>query len=104
MRSRTAWALWTRRLSMSTVWPAEQLNNGFACKFTETKDWAPIFLSPQLVDTEYGSLLNITDQLLKSWSNLGLTRYEGFVYAEPSSWPFAKPLPNELETQEVTYN
>jgi hypothetical protein len=79
-------------------------NNGFAGRCTKTTDWAPIYLSPQLVDTEYGSLLNITDQLLKSWSNRGLTRYEGFLYPTPKSWPFSKPLPNELGVDEVTYN
>jgi len=79
-------------------------NNGFAGRCTKTTDWAPIYLSPQLVDTEYGSLLNITDQLLKSWSNRGLTRYEGFLYPTPKSWPFSKPLLNELGVDQVTYN
>jgi hypothetical protein len=67
-------------------------------------DWAPIYLSDQLVDTEYGSLLNITDQLLKSWSMHGLVRYANFRYPDPSSYPFPKPLPLEADTNQVTFN
>lgn len=67
-------------------------------------DWAPIYLSNVLVDTEYGSLLNIADQLLKSWSNHGFTRYSGFQYAKPGPFPFGKPLPDAFTTRTVTYN
>jgi hypothetical protein len=31
-------------------------------------DWAPILLSPQLDDNKFGTLLNLADQILKSWS------------------------------------
>ena len=58
--------------------------NALAGRFDETRDWAPIFLSAQLIDTEYGSLLNVTDQLLKSWSNLGLTQYKTSVIRSPN--------------------
>ena len=34
-------------------------------------DWAPIYLSDPLIDSEFGALLNITDQMLKSWSSAG---------------------------------
>src|SRR5207244_2263314 len=71
------------------------------------RDWAPILLSPQLRDTEYGSLLNITDQLLKSWSNKGRTRYYNFPYAEPTRFPFPGPLWNVLRIESgtaLTYN
>ena len=43
-------------------------------RYDEKHDWAPIYLSAALLDTEYGSLLNITDQLLKSWSMGGQVR------------------------------
>jgi hypothetical protein len=55
-------------------------------------DWAPIFLSELLIDTEYGSLLNIADQILKSWSNAGHTRYTNFDYRDPATWAFPAGL------------
>lgn len=68
-------------------------------------DWAPIYLSPELIDTEYGSLLNITDQLLKSWSEDGRVKYQGFSYPAPSQWPdFPGPLSRALKVEQVTYN
>lgn len=67
-------------------------------------DWAPIYLSEALVDSEYGGLLNIADQLLKSWSNAGTTTYEGFSYSRPSTYPFSKPIPEVLGSGDVTYN
>lgn len=72
--------------------------------YTVGKDWAPIYLSPQLIDTEYGSLLNITDQLLKSWSNVGLTTYANFHYPKPATWPFEKPVPEVLNADTLVYN
>lgn len=78
--------------------------NAFAGRFNKDHDWAPIYLSDELIDTEYGSLLNITDQLLKSWSNSGMTRYERFLYPDPATYPFAKALPFHLGVNEVTYN
>jgi hypothetical protein len=77
----------------------------FAGRIERNKDWAPILLSPELVDTEYGSLLNITDQILKGWSNGGDTQYENFHYPKPSTWPFQNPsLMQRLDTDELTYN
>lgn len=52
-------------------------------------DWAPIYLSPELVDTELGSTLNLTDQMLKSWSGAGKVSYHGFdQYPRPAQYPF----------------
>src|SRR5215213_6556156 len=83
-------------------------NHAFAGRIAEDKDWAPILLSPQLRDTEYGSLLNITDQLLKGWSNNGETKYENFPYPAPPKYPFSKSLPIQLGvgsgTKSLTYN
>lgn len=83
-------------------------NHAFAGRIGEGKDWAPILLSPELRDTEYGSLLNITDQLLKGWSNGGETKYENFPYSIPPRYPFAKPVFTELGVAEgtgsLTYN
>jgi hypothetical protein len=68
--------------------------NPLAGRRNDVSDWAPIYLSPELLDTEYGSLLNITDQLLKSWSMAGMTQYENFKYPRPapSEYPFREGL------------
>jgi hypothetical protein len=68
------------------------------------QDWAPILLSPRLIDSEYGSLLNITDQLLKSWSQAGRVRYVNFRYPDPASYPFEGGLMNHLGVRQVTFN
>ena len=80
--------------------------NLFAGKFDRSGnlDWAPIYLSRELIDTEYGSLLNVTDQMLKSWFSHGNVRYVRFKYPDPASWPFPQPLIEFAKTSEVTYN
>lgn len=75
-----------------------------AGKFDGTHDWAPIYLSQMLVDTEYGSLLNITDQILKSWSMHGLVRYINFHYPDPEKFPFPTDLMSFAHTNQVTFN
>jgi hypothetical protein len=52
------------------------------------KDWAPVYLSESLIDTEFGALLNITDQMLKSWSEAGGVEYLYFNYPKPEKFPF----------------
>ena len=81
-------------------------NNFFAGRFdrARNRDWAPIYLSADLKDTEYGSLLNITDQLLKSWSQHGEVRYANFDYAAPGSFPFPAPLSKHVNASTVTFN
>ncbi len=51
-------------------------------------DWAPILLSPQLDDSEFGTLLNLADQILKSWSEHGQVNYYAFAYGKPEHYPF----------------
>jgi len=51
-------------------------------------DWAPVYLSPQLQDSEFGTLLNLADQQLKSWSERGEVRYANFSYPDPQRFPF----------------
>lgn len=60
-------------------------------------DYAPILLSPQLVDTEFGSLLNIADQLLKGWSEAGTVKYLDFPYPAPRTFPFGSKLASAVE-------
>jgi hypothetical protein len=82
--------------------------NIFAGKFNGEDDWAPIYLSNALIDTEYGSLLNITDQLLKRWSMNGLIEYQNFKYPNPQSWGkdwcFNEPLVIEAGATNLTFN
>jgi len=69
----------------------------------EHHDWAPIYLSQILIDTEYGSLLNITDQMLKSWTEAGRVRYTNFNYPDPlQGFPFGKAGMDD--SPQVTYN
>jgi hypothetical protein len=65
-------------------------NDLIAGRGTDGVDRAPILLSPQLVDTEFGTLLNVADQLLKGWSRAGTIEYVNFNYPEPKSYPFGK--------------
>jgi hypothetical protein len=69
-------------------------NQLFAGKLSDNTDWAPIYLSNSLIDTEFGSLLNITDQLLKSWSMNGEIQYINFnKYPKPQQFPkFPQPI------------
>lgn len=76
----------------------------FAGRFNKTDDWAPIYLSDELIDTEYGSLLNITDQMLKSWSEHGDIKYANFNYAAPPDYPFTAPVTVRYKVHELTFN
>lgn len=72
--------------------------NLYASKLTNGpfrfRDWAPIYLSRPLINTEFGALLNITDQMLKSWSEAGQIEYLYFDYpGKPTTFPFnGKPI------------
>lgn len=85
-------------------------NNVFAGKLysglDKGKDWAPIYLSESLINTEFGSLLNITDQLLKSWSMNGEVQYFNFNYPKPSQWAkFPRPIRKlSEETGSILFN
>lgn len=84
-----------------------QRNNIFATKLTGEnggKDWAPILLSPELWHTEYGNLLNVADQMLKSWSMNGQVEYENFSYPKPVFWAFDSAVTKDLGTSSLTYN
>ena len=80
-------------------------NHILAGKQKGGKDWAPILLSDELWNTEYGNLLNITDQILKSWSENGMVEYTGFEkYEKPFEWAFIKSALLDLNVNELTYN
>lgn len=76
----------------------------YAGKLKGGKDYAPIYLSPQLWHTEYGSTLNVTDQMLKSWSENGLIDYIDFDYPKPTAWAFNDGAMEDLGVSSLTYN
>lgn len=68
-------------------------------------DWAPILLSNELIDTEFGSVLNFTDNMLKSWSEGGKVEYKGWTHPRPERFPFGEPgAAKSLGTDELTFN
>lgn len=79
-------------------------NHLLAGKQKGGKDWAPILLSDELWHTEYGNLLNITDQILKSWSMNGSIEYENFEYEKPVEWAFGKSVMADLNVNQITFN
>lgn len=82
-------------------------NNLFAGKQTGSdggKDFAPILLSDALWHREYGNILNITDQMLKSWSENGMIDYIGFNYPKPVYWGFSQGAIRDLGVSVLTYN
>ena len=79
-------------------------NNLFAGKLPGGKDYAPILLSDELWHTEYGNILNVTDQMLKSWSENGDVEYHTFAYPKPFDWAFNNGVKKDLSASELTYN
>lgn len=78
--------------------------NVFAGKNADGNDYAPIYLSEELWHTEYGNLLNVTDQMLKSWSENGSIDYVNFPYEKPYYWAFEKSALQDIGTNELTFN
>lgn len=76
----------------------------FAGKTHTQQDIAPIYLSDELWHTEYGNLLNLTDQMLKSWSENGRIEYSKFDHPKPIDWAFNNGAVRDLETDQLTYN
>lgn len=59
-------------------------------------DWCPTYLSDILENTEYGDLLTINDVLLKGWSESGKLRFFDVKYPSPKTYPFKKPLSDQV--------
>jgi hypothetical protein len=78
--------------------------------FSGAVDWAPILLSRELTHTEYGQLLNMTDQMLKSWSSANQIDYAKFPYPRPLGNPDAEGVSARLDDelandfQSLTFN
>ena len=78
--------------------------HAFAGKTHLQQDVAPIYLSDELWHTEYGNLLNLTDQMLKPWSENGRIEYSEFAHPKPVDWAFNRGAVTDLESSELTYN
>jgi hypothetical protein len=70
----------------------------------EGRDWAPIYLSKDLFNSEFGSLLNLTDQMLKGWSQAGAVHYINFNYVPSAPYPFPDGVVQHLEADQLTFN
>jgi hypothetical protein len=60
------------------------------------KEWAPVYVSAPIVDTELGTLMILADQILKSWSEAGFIEYRYFTYPKPRSFPFGEGPLSEI--------
>lgn len=73
-------------------------------------NWSSITMSPELLDTEYGDLLNVADQTIKGWSEAGETVDQGFEnYPKPADFPFNNRALSDVVNQDdqnssVTFN
>jgi hypothetical protein len=88
-------------LASASAWGLVQsynLNNSLFVGKIETGieknwDWCPIELSEDIKHTEYGNLLNMTDVMIKSWSEMGSLNSVGFSkYPFPTYYPFKKSI------------
>lgn len=79
-------------------------NSFFAGTFSGLWDWAPAYLSQQLLNSEYGTILNVADQLLKSWSEHGELVYQNFPYPAPDRYPFDHPLSQTIDSHTLLFN
>ncbi|MGR6465774.1 hypothetical protein [Rhizobium sp. PAMB 3182] len=95
--------------------PAQKRQGSVPLFFAETVlrgavDWAPILLSRELTHTEYGQLLNMTDQMLKGWSQGNHLAYVRFPYPRPLGNPDARGIRSRLDAElaedfeSLTYN
>ena len=78
--------------------------NVFAGKNSKNEDMAPIYLSDELWHTEYGNLLNMSDQMLKSWTENNLVHDYNYDYPTPIDWAFNDGVLNDLGVRNLTYN
>lgn len=65
------------------------------------KHLSSIFMTDQLKNTEYGHLLIMTDQILKSWIENNYNQDCDYNLPAPSFFPFSNGLSNELQNTEV---
>ena len=80
------------------------VNDLMAGKMGNGKDWCPTYLSRELENTELGSLLTMTDIILKDWSESGTIQEHYYRYPHPSYYPFPQPLFEWLGVPQLVYN
>ena len=80
------------------------VNDLMAGKMGNGKDWCPTYLSRELENTELGSLLTMTDIILKDWSESGTIQESYYRYPHPSHYPFPQPLFEWLGVPQLVYN
>ncbi len=81
-----------------------EVYNVFAGKNSKNEDMGPIYLSDELWHTEYGNLLNMTDQMLKSWTENNAVHDYNYDYPVPIDWAFNNGVLRDLGVTELTYN
>ena len=83
-----------------------EMYNVFAGKNSKNQDSAPIYLSDELWHTEYGNLLNMTDQMLKSWTENSDIHDYNYDYPVPIDWAFTNGVFREIvgTSGSLTYN
>jgi len=102
MRTETILALASS--SSSELGQSYERGHPLAGRSYDNRDYAPIYLSSILQNTDFGSLLNIADQMLKSWSLNGKIKYYNFPHRDPIKWPFYPSLDTFLNAKSITFN
>ncbi|MDR0790807.1 MAG: hypothetical protein LBO06_08475, partial [Bacteroidales bacterium] len=70
----------------------------------DNKDWFFAWLCDELVNTEYGNLLNQCDYNLKDWTDSNTLKGYYDYSDEPYKYPFSKALHDSLNAQSIVYN
>jgi hypothetical protein len=91
------------------LWQSINIGGSLSGKIEEGefkgKDWGPNELSKNLINTELGSLLTMTDYLVKSWSEAGNFKIDNFPYPKPQFFPFGgKSLYEQIGASTLIYN
>jgi hypothetical protein len=81
-----------------------EYDNWFLGKQKGEKDWYFAWLCDELINTEYGNLLNWTDHVLKSWTDCNSLGCEYIDFPDPMEYPFKQPLFDLLKFQSLGYN
>ena len=68
------------------------------------EDWAPSYLSAGLIDTEFGSLLNQADAILKSQSLSNTVAYEGYAVKAIPNQPYPEGVFRHLQASSLIFN
>jgi hypothetical protein len=73
-------------------------------KRDDVGDWAPNYLSADLINTEFGSLLNRADAILKSQSLSNTIKYDGYDVQPIKNPPYKKGVFTRLQATSLIFN